>query len=552
MLVAPTPTPKASLARVLEHLGTTLLDLVAGDTDGLRPISGVMIHDPRDADTGVSAGALVLGVGVESADDVAAVLATVADAGGAGLVVRAPAPVDPRIEDIAHRAGCALLALTPGASWNQLSTLLSSLLAEEVLGVGGTERLGGIPAGDLFGLANAVSALLDSPITIEDRSSRLLAFSNRQEEGDPFRTETILGRRVPEQVAERLEANGTFREMYRSDRPVFISHASLGLPGTGRSRAAIAVRAGEEILGSIWAVVSNPLAPAREQAMIDSAKLVAVHLLRLRAGADVERRLAADLVATALEGGPAAVGAAHRMGFAGRSSIVLAMGLSDEGVDRSAAGLARRELSRQQAADAFSLHLTAVHPGAAAALVGGVAYAILPEATKAANMAERAVAVATAFLERTGGRVPGLVGVGRIAADVTALAGSRADADRALRVLQSGRSTRRVARLSDVYIEALLLELGDHAEAAGDAPVGPVARLQHYDVVHRTRLLETLSAWLDAFGDVISAAEAVHVHPNSFRYRMRRIAEIGAIDLGDPEARFAAMLQLRVLRHSTS
>jgi DNA-binding PucR family transcriptional regulator len=52
---------------------------------------------------------------------------------------------------------------------------------------------------------------------------------------------------------------------------------------------------------------------------------------------------------------------------------------------------------------------------------------------------------------------------------------------------------------------------------------------------------------LDAFGDVIAAAEAVHVHPNTFRYRLHRIAEVGEVDLGDSESRFALMLQLRLL-----
>jgi DNA-binding PucR family transcriptional regulator len=37
------------------------------------------------------------------------------------------------------------------------------------------------------------------------------------------------------------------------------------------------------------------------------------------------------------------------------------------------------------------------------------------------------------------------------------------------------------------------------------------------------------------------------VHVNTFRYRLRRLAEVSGIDLTDPEQRFAAMLQLRVL-----
>jgi DNA-binding PucR family transcriptional regulator len=74
-----------------------------------------------------------------------------------------------------------------------------------------------------------------------------------------------------------------------------------------------------------------------------------------------------------------------------------------------------------------------------------------------------------------------------------------------------------------------------------------VARLAAYDVRHHTDLVETLRAWLDAFGDVGVAAAALHVHPNTFRYRLRRLTEVGGIDLADSEARFAAMLQLRVL-----
>jgi DNA-binding PucR family transcriptional regulator len=37
------------------------------------------------------------------------------------------------------------------------------------------------------------------------------------------------------------------------------------------------------------------------------------------------------------------------------------------------------------------------------------------------------------------------------------------------------------------------------------------------------------------------------VHPNTFRYRLRRITQVSGLDLSDPEARFAAMLQVRLL-----
>jgi DNA-binding PucR family transcriptional regulator len=91
-----------------------------------------------------------------------------------------------------------------------------------------------------------------------------------------------------------------------------------------------------------------------------------------------------------------------------------------------------------------------------------------------------------------------------------------------------------------------LLELRDMVATRGDRPTGAAARLVAYDEQHNTNLVETLRAWLDAFGDVTEASAALFVHPNTFRYRLRRLAEVGGIDLTDPDARFAAMLQLRV------
>jgi hypothetical protein len=93
----------------------------------------------------------------------------------------------------------------------------------------------------------------------------------------------------------------------------------------------------------------------------------------------------------------------------------------------------------------------------------------------------------------------------------------------------------------------LLLELRDLAAAHGDRPTGPTALLFAYDEQHGTRLAETLRAWLDAFGDVAAASAAMFVHPNTFRYRLRRLTAVSGIDLTDPDQRFAAMLQLRVI-----
>jgi hypothetical protein len=552
MTMRPQPT---SLHRVLDDLGATLLELVCapsgagpGAGTGSDEVSGVAIHDPVDEPV-LPRRALVLGVGVHAPADTAALLESLGRHEAAGLVLRSPVTVNPAVTAAVEASGVPLLALTRGASWTQLAALLRSLLAEGDVGDDGPETLGGIPSGDLFSVANAVAALIDAPVTIEDRSSRVLAFSGRQDEADQSRVETILGRQVPARYTRLITERGVFRELYRSDQPVYIEPPSGAvLPDFVLPRAAVAVRAGDEVLGSIWAAVREPLTPDRARAMCDAARLVALHLLRIRAGADVSRRLRADLVSTALEGGTGAFEAVRRLGLADQPVVVLALAVASPA-------------ERARLADGLAMHLSAIHPRCAAALVGDVAYGLIPVAsaggsgpsaagTSAADGDDgetRAVRIATDFLDRVGDRSRPVIGIGQVAVDAAGLPAARACADRTLRVLRASSGGRRVARLADVHAVALLMELRDVAAAHGDRPTGPVARLSAYDAEHGTNLIETLRAWLDAFGDVAAASAAMFVHPNTFRYRLRRLTEVSGIDLTDQEQRFAAMLQLRAV-----
>ncbi|MGH3249131.1 MAG: PucR family transcriptional regulator [Trebonia sp.] len=514
--------PQPSLHRVLDDLGATLLELVhAPSGAGSDEVGGVAIHDPVDEPV-LPRRALVLGVGVHAPSDIAALLVSLGKHEAAGLVLRSPVTVDQAVAAAVESSGVPLLALTRGASWTQLAALLRSLLAEGDVGDDGAETLGGIPSGDLFSVANAVAALIDAPVTIEDRSSRVLAFSGRQDEADRSRVETILGRQVPERYSRLLVARGVFRELYRSDQPVYIEPPSGdGLPDFVLPRAALAVRAGDEVLGSIWAAVREPLSQDRARAMCDAGRLVALHLLRIRAGADVSRRLRADLVSTALEGETGAFEAVRRLGLADQPVVVLAPG----GRRSRRAGQARRR----------SRHAPVGHSS--------------PVRRRARWGRGVRADPRRAFRGRR------CHGCGRR----RRRRGVRVCADRVLRVLRAaeGPATResggrRVIRLADVHAEALLMELRDLAAAHGDRPTGPVARLSAYDAEHGTNLVGTLRAWLDAFGDVAVASAAMFVHPNTFRYRLRRLTEVSGIDLTDPEQRFAATLQLRAVYQAWS
>jgi hypothetical protein len=64
----------------------------------------------------------------------------------------------------------------------------------------------------------------------------------------------------------------------------------------------------------------------------------------------------------------------------------------------------------------------------------------------------------------------------------------------------------------------------------------------------RTRLVETLGAWLRTRGSAAEIAEALNVHPQTVRYRMRQLEKTFGERLDDPDERFALELVLRASR----
>jgi sugar diacid utilization regulator/putative methionine-R-sulfoxide reductase with GAF domain len=64
-----------------------------------------------------------------------------------------------------------------------------------------------------------------------------------------------------------------------------------------------------------------------------------------------------------------------------------------------------------------------------------------------------------------------------------------------------------------------------------DAHRDAVARVAEYDRQRSTALLRTLEEFLRRRGNISSTAEALYVHPNTLRQRLRRIGEVSGLDL---------------------
>jgi DNA-binding PucR family transcriptional regulator len=69
-----------------------------------------------------------------------------------------------------------------------------------------------------------------------------------------------------------------------------------------------------------------------------------------------------------------------------------------------------------------------------------------------------------------------------------------------------------------------------------------------YDGKHQTQLGATLRSFMANRCNVSVTAKALHVHPNTVAYRLRRVEELLEIDLSDPQAMLHLQLALMIER----
>jgi len=94
------------------------------------------------------------------------------------------------------------------------------------------------------------------------------------------------------------------------------------------------------------------------------------------------------------------------------------------------------------------------------------------------------------------------------------------------------------------HLAALVLHADPAAaEALTDRRLAPLDGLP---AARQRMLQETLTAWIDHPGQPQAMARALHLHPQTVRYRIARLRERFNDDLDDPEARFEISLALRI------
>jgi hypothetical protein len=101
---------------------------------------------------------------------------------------------------------------------------------------------------------------------------------------------------------------------------------------------------------------------------------------------------------------------------------------------------------------------------------------------------------------------------------------------------------RRLIVADDHLLELILHSGGSLAEDLARRRLAPLDELPDNT---RERLLDTLAAWLDAQGEARPAAETLHVHVQTVRYRLGQLRELLGGALDDPGGRLELALALR-------
>ena len=526
------PTPRPTLGLLLDQLGSGVVRILAAPRGLDVDVADVVIHDPLEPPRW-HAGDLVLAVGVDpSRREVADLLSRAAEAGVAAVILRVPDAVPAGLVEAADSSGVAAVAVDPEMAWGQLHGLLRG--ARATAGEFASDR---DPLGDLFSLANAVASMVGGPTTIEDPHSTVLAYSQSDDPIDEPRRQTILGRRVPDEWLSRLRSDGVFSRLWADDEVLTIDYSAEGL----QPRLAVRVRAGEEILGSIWvAQGAKPFTADARPALAEAARIASLHLIRARSNYDLELRRRADLLRDALEGRLPAQLVGSALDFVSAPFVTVAAVELESAEDAERAALSDRLVSF------VALYSEAYRRRAASTAIGRAVYVLLPDGNDPDRDAVLALVADVVSHAQEAIHAKLIAGVGPTVAGVADVGLSRRQADQTLRAMRAD-GVGPVAGIEHVRSRLVLLALADAARAEPALLAGKVDALATHDRDRGTEYVTTLGAYLDHLGDIPTAAAAIGIHANTFRYRLRRLGEVVDLDLGDPAERLVAHLQLQWL-----
>nr|WP_276611082.1 helix-turn-helix domain-containing protein [Kineococcus siccus] len=527
-------------------------DLVRREDLGLRPLTGAAqgstatvrrgyVTDLPDPGRYLRAGDLVLTSGQWFRDEDAAAccerfVAGVAGAGGVGVVVGVLTlgRVPPELLAACDRQGLPLLLIAQDRSFVAVcEVVMHRALAERGLAVARTLGLHRDLV-EAVSRGRGVVGVLEL-LHAETAAEGLVLLPTGEVAGGVGRAADLPGT-----VRQNL-----WRAALRASGPLLVQRVDVGEAGWAPTWTMWRLRgAGDRTPGHLFLAGDHREDSHREDghredgrgpeprpagpglAVLDAVEaalgVLGLELELADAQRDAEQRRVAELVAllTADSAGAGELAAHQRLlGADPRQPTAVVVGtLSGSGVPDQ---VALRVLSEALTGEGRSV-AGCVRAGAAVLLVNGPG-----AADDAVVAAVRGVADRSAPLLREHRLLVGVGGPARAPGELTVALDTARQRHRAA---GAGAGPVVVVSGQDVQTHELLMAALPAAlrDSYADRVLGP---LEAYDAAHSSRLVQTVEVFLDAAGSWQRAAEVLHVHVNTLRYRVQRVEELTGRDL---------------------
>jgi purine catabolism regulator len=557
IVAEPKPTVREAM-----RFGAFATAKLVGGADGLdRAIEWVRLMETPEVRP--RAGDLMLTTGFPIKDDREAqirLVARIADAGGAGLVVR-PMPYLRKLPaEMVTEANRLNVPLFTVAQDVQLIDLMAPLL-ERIINAEHwrlkrsmdihrrfTELV--LDGKGVTEICRTLADLLESAVVIEDASFHLLAHAGGS--GDPHRKETIQRQGTPQRVLFDPQIQRMLREIEAKRGPVKVP--AFPHVGMSRERLIAPILSANQVLGYI-SVLDHP--PHNEElafmAIEQAALVLALAIAKERELSEVEGRVRGEFLEDLLHGTYGDEAAAQRrarhLGYPLHGShIVMLVDIDDF------KGYARARQISEDAIQAlkreFLRRVTGVvRAGYPRALVQGRSdsvVSLLPVGTEPGDYQAKGHALGLQVRQVIADWKAGFtVSVG-FSGPAEAPAGIATAQREVISVMDSLARFKRwgqVVAVPELGLTGLLAAVTD--ERLVDYSRRHLGPLVEHDIARKGSLVPTLRAYLET-GEQQEAAQRLRVHPNTLRYRLDRIREISGVDLEDPETRLNLAVALRV------
>lgn len=508
-----------TLEQVVTNSG---IDFFASSVAGMdRHVREVVLYDPLD---GVLTGrdAIYLAVGCDpTSRDQVQMLRRLADGGAVAIVYMSTTPLPANLCSAAAARHVAVLAVSPRIRWDDLHARLRHAL--RVQEPGPVHERGA----NVSHVVDWAADRLNSPVFLVGKQLELIAYSAGEFDAQSVRSRTILRKGLAKPwSAEQLRQLRDGGVVTTQDGPwtQFVAAASTESGVLGY----LVVEEGAESRSNGW-----------QEKLAETAGSLAAYLLRRGSDFSAPWLRRAQIMRALLDKESTSERRLEELELppsARRYAIMTVDAIVDDALRLFPPGLLSAQLALLTARDEWVV-----------VLQEGSRISALIAADDEDQLGARILAInarLTAFVaDFLNSEV--MVFIGRSVGDVDQLADSFRDTE-VLRQRCDGSPT--VLRADDNWARIVLAELHEFMAANVPFQHGPAKRLGDVDAARGTEYVSTVRAFIDSLGSIPAAAEKLGVHPNTVRYRLRKLQDEIGLDLDDADERLGLDIELR-LRH---